>query len=69
LLLLHDLEDLYVVAQAADIQWTVLAQVASAIRDAPLLQTATDGHQQVELCGKWIRTRIKETAPQTYLTA
>jgi hypothetical protein len=68
LLLVRDLLDLYQTAQAAEIRWTVLVQVSAAVRDEGLLRAATDGHQQVELCARWLRTRIKETAPQTYAT-
>ena len=44
----------------------VLLQAAKARRDADLIQVVTRCHEQTEMCGKWLRTRIKEAAPQVY---
>lgn len=64
LLLLRDLRDLYLTAQAAEIAWVILSQAAKAVRDRELLDTVSSCHQEAETRGKWLRTRIKETAPQ-----
>jgi len=68
LLLLNDLRTLYLGAQQAEINWVILAQAAQAVRDPELLQTANKGRQEAETRGKWLRSRIKETAPQTLAT-
>jgi hypothetical protein len=62
--LLHDLRDLYLAAQAAEIAWVILAQVARVARDGELVGAAGECREEVEACGKWLRTRIKETCPQ-----
>ena len=64
LLLLRDLRHLYLTAQQAEIAWVILEQAAQAVRDAPLLHVAETCHEQAETCGKWLRSRIKESSPQ-----
>jgi hypothetical protein len=64
MLLLRDLRNLYLQAQEAEIAWVILMQAARAARDGELLETVTEIHEDAELRGKWLRTRIKETAPQ-----
>ena len=64
MLLLRDLRELWLTAQAAEIAWVILAQGAQAARDADLLAVATAGHDEAEVRGKWIRTHIKQAAPQ-----
>jgi hypothetical protein len=64
LLLLRDLRELWLAAQAAEISWLILAQGAQAARDAELLAYATEAHDEAEVRGKWIRTHIKQSAPQ-----
>jgi hypothetical protein len=68
LLLLNDLRTLYLSAQQAEINWVILGQAAQAIRDSELIEAADKGRQEAETRGKWLRTRIKETAPQTLAT-
>jgi hypothetical protein len=63
-LLLRDLRELWLAAQAAEISWVILAQGAQAARDAELLAFATEAHDRAEVHGKWIRTQIKHAAPQ-----
>jgi hypothetical protein len=64
LVLLHDLRDLYLCAQHAEIAWTILLQAAKAARDPRLIEVATACQEHAETRGKWLRTRIKEVAPQ-----
>jgi Cft2 family RNA processing exonuclease len=66
LLLMADLRELYLAAQHAELAWVVLLQAAKARRDAELIEVVTSCHEQTEMCGKWLRTRIKEAAPQVY---
>lgn len=68
LLLLDDLRDLFLAAQHAEITWTILLQAAKAARDPRLIEVATRCHEHAETRGKWLRTRIKETAPQVLAT-
>jgi hypothetical protein len=67
-LLLADLRTLYLAAQANELAWMVLVQSAQAVRDRELLDAAVENHEQATMCAKWVRTRIKETAPQLYAT-
>jgi hypothetical protein len=64
LLLLRDLRELWLAAQAAEISWVILAQCAQAARDGELLALATEAHELAEIRGKWVRTQIKQSAPQ-----
>jgi len=64
LLLLRDLRALYLTAQAAELAWVVLAQGARAARDRELLVVVGECHEAAQARGTWLRTRIKETAPQ-----
>ena len=66
LMLMADLRQLYLAAQHAELAWVVLLQAAKARRDAELIEVATRCHEEAEMCGKWLRTRIKEAAPQVY---
>jgi hypothetical protein len=68
LLLLRDLRTLYLTAQEAELAWVILGQAAQAMRDQELLQTVTLCHQEAEARGKWLRTKIKESAPQILAT-
>jgi hypothetical protein len=64
LLLLRDLRNLYLTAQEAELAWVILAQAAKAVRDRELLDEVTRCHEEAEAHGKWLRTKIKESAPQ-----
>lgn len=67
-LLLRDLRNLYLTAQEAEIAWVILAQAAQAVRDRELLALVTVCHEEAEARGKWLRTRIKQSAPQVLAT-
>jgi hypothetical protein len=67
-LLLRDLRNLYLTAQEAEIAWVILAQAAQAVRDRELLQQVRLCHEEAEARGKWLRTKIKESAPQILAT-
>lgn len=64
LLLLRDLRSLLLKTQAAEVHWLLLGQAAQAVRDRVLLDAVTDLHAEVGTQLKWIRTRLKEAAPQ-----
>jgi hypothetical protein len=63
-LMLSDLRQLYVTARAAEIAWVILLQAAKAARDRDLIELASHCHEEAETCATWVRTRIKESAPQ-----
>jgi anaerobic selenocysteine-containing dehydrogenase len=65
-LLVADLRKLYLAAQATELAWVILAQSAQAARDGALLAVASAGKDGTTVCAKWLRTRIKEAAPQVY---
>ncbi|HEY7030691.1 MAG TPA: hypothetical protein VH482_05145 [Thermomicrobiales bacterium] len=67
--LLRDLHDLCLMATEVDIAWTVIKQAAQGARDKDLFETVKtcDGETAIQI--KWLRTRIKEAAPQALLVA
>jgi len=66
--LLRDLRELYLAAQDSELAWVVLLQAARAARDPDLVEVATACHEEADGCGRWLRTRIKEAAPQVLAT-
>jgi hypothetical protein len=62
--LLADLRALYLAAQEAEISWVILVQGARAVRDTGLVEVASRCHEDAQVRGQWLRTRIKETSPQ-----
>lgn len=67
--MLRDLHDLYVMASACDIAWTVIGQAAQGARDAELLETVEACEDQTATQIKWLKTRMKQAAPQALLAA
>lgn len=67
LLLLHDLRQLYLMTQEANIHWLTLGQVAQALPDQDLLDHVSVLHTQTLNQIKWLKTRIKEACPQILL--
>jgi hypothetical protein len=67
--LLRDLQDLYLSAAECDICWTVVGQAAHGARDQDLVEVVTrcEGETAVQL--KWLRTRMKQAAPQALVVA
>ena len=63
LALLNDLRDTYVSAHRAEVSWIVLQQAAKAARDGELLAVVGTCVEEAEQTFKWLRTRIKESAP------
>ena len=62
--LLRDLRDTYLLAQRVELDWTILVQAAKAVRDGDLLGVATSCQEETEHTAAWLRTKIKEGAPQ-----
>jgi hypothetical protein len=67
--LLRDLQDLYLMASACDIAWTMVGQAAQGARDAELLGVVDPCEGQTATQIKWLRTRMKQAAPQALLVA
>ena len=67
--LLRDLQDLYLMAAECDIAWTLVGQAAKGLRDGDLLSVVEgcEGETAVQL--KWLRTRMKQAAPQALIVA
>ena len=67
--LLRDLQDLYLMAAECDISWTVIGQAAQGVRDKDLFAVVQrcEGETATQL--KWLRTRMKEAAPQALIVA
>jgi hypothetical protein len=67
--LLRDLHDLYLMAAECDICWTVVGQAAAGARDKDLMDTVADGEQRTAGQLRWLRTRMKQAAPQALVVA
>jgi hypothetical protein len=67
--LLRDLQDLYMLASMTDLTWTVVGQAAQGLRDKELLDIVTTGEREVARQLAWLRTRVKQAAPQALIAA
>jgi hypothetical protein len=67
--LLRDMQDLYLMASACDISWTMIGQAAQGLRDRKLLEVINSCEKETYNQMKWIRTRMKVAAPQTLIVA
>jgi hypothetical protein len=67
--LLRDLHDLYVMAAQSDIAWTLVGQAARGLRDDDLVAvvSACEGETATQM--RWLRTRMKQAAPQALVVA
>jgi hypothetical protein len=62
--LLRDLQDLYLMAAECDIAWTLVGQAAKGLRDDDMLSVVEACEQETAIQLKWLRTRMKQAAPQ-----
>jgi hypothetical protein len=67
--LLVELRTLLLRTQEVAITWTMVEQAAKALRDADLLEVATECQSETEMQAKWFTTRIKTSAPQALVVA
>jgi hypothetical protein len=67
--LLRDLHDLYLMAAECDMAWTLVGQAAKGLRDAELLEVVQGCEQETAVQLKWLRTRMKQAAPQALVVA
>jgi hypothetical protein len=64
LLLLMDLRGIYAAAHEVDLYWTMLGQVAQALRDRQTLSEVDGLHRELLTQIKWIKTKTKTASPQ-----
>jgi hypothetical protein len=67
--LLRDLHDLYLMACDCDISWTMVGQGAQAARDSELLQVVRTSQPDTAMQVAWLRSRMKQAAPQALVVA
>jgi hypothetical protein len=67
--LLRDLHDLYLMASECDITWTLVGQAAQGARDTELLDVVRKCEGETSIQLKWLKSRMKEAAPQTLVVA
>ena len=67
--LLRDLQDLYLMAAECDIAWTLVGQAAKGLRDGEMLSVVEDCEGETAIQLKWLRTRMKQAAPQALIVA
>ncbi len=67
--LLRDLHDLYLMATECDIAWTLVGQAAQGARDRDLLDVVQRCEAETVVQLKWLRTRMKQAAPQALVVA
>lgn len=65
--LLLDLQDLYVLVHHLDVMWTMVGQAAKGSRDEQLLDIVARCEKDSDLQSRWLRTRMKQAAPQALL--
>jgi hypothetical protein len=67
--LLRDLQDLYLMATECDICWTLVGQAAQGARDTELQSVVHDCETETALQVTWLRSRMKQAAPQALVVA
>lgn len=67
--LLRDLHDLYTLANFVDVTWMMLKQAAAALRDKQLLGVVVRCEAESAVQLDWLRTRMKQAAPQALIVA
>jgi hypothetical protein len=66
--LLGYLRELFLAVERVDLGWIVAGQIAQAVRDPEFLARVTGLHRQTLIQAAWLKTKIRETAPQLILT-
>jgi hypothetical protein len=67
--LLRDLHDLYLMTCEAEITWTLVAQAAQGARDRELLEVVQGCEGETATQAKWLKTRMKQAAPQALVVS
>lgn len=67
--LLRDLHDLYLEAANCDIAWTLIGQAAKGARDDDLGETVEVCETETATQMLWLKTRMKDAAPQALVVS
>lgn len=67
--LLRDLHDLYMLVNYLDIAWTMVDQAGQGARDREVLDVVAACRADTTLQISWLKTRMKQAAPQALLVA
>ncbi|MEV4357943.1 hypothetical protein ACWEPL_22205 [Nonomuraea sp. NPDC004186] len=67
--LLRDLHDLYLMAAECDVAWTLIGQAAQGARDEQLVRAVARCEAETATQLLWLRTRMKQAAPQALVVA
>jgi hypothetical protein len=67
--LLRDLHDLYLMTTECDLVWEVVGQAARGARDEELVAVVQSCEQETAIQMKWVRTQMKQAAPQALVVA
>jgi len=67
--LLRDLQDLWLLAQEAELAGIILEQAAFGLRDAALIAVCNDVNAYAKRQSSWLLTRMKSVATQTLIVA
>ncbi len=62
--LLRDLKDLYLMACECELSWALVGQAARGARDRELLAVVSRCEGETSTQVRWLRTRMKQAAPQ-----
>jgi hypothetical protein len=67
--LLRDLNDLYLMTCECELAWALVGQAARGARDRELLALVDRGESETGTQVTWLRTRMKQAAPQALVVA
>jgi hypothetical protein len=67
--LLRDLQDLYLMAAECDVAWSLVGQAAQGLRDHELLAVVQECEGGTATQLRWLKTRMKQAAPQALVVA
>lgn len=67
-MLLQDLRSVSLLAHGCEIDWVILHQAAMAARDVDLVDIGDRGMHELRRVTTWLKTRIKDAAPQILMS-
>jgi hypothetical protein len=67
--LVRDLHEMLLLTTECDLMWTLLEVGAQGVRDGDLLKLAESGLSQTKRELDWLRSRLKQAAPQALVVA
>ena len=63
------MHDLYLLACECDMAWTLVGQAAQALRVKRLFEVVQECEGETAIQLRWLRTRMKQAAPQALVVA